>query len=304
MGAVQERGFRVTRETDGARVETEPSPLGGEQARLGPLLSVVIPTKDEAGNVGPLIRRLGRALEQVSTQIVFVDDSSDETVDAIGVARADCRCDVEVIHRMPAERRGGLGSAVLAGMRIADAPWICVIDADLQHPPELIPRLLARADRFAADVVVASRYGGDGSIGEFGHVRSALSRATTTAAHVAFPRRLRAVSDPMSGFFVVRRDAIELERLRPHGFKILVEIVARHSGLRICEVPFEFGSRHAGRSKASLREGLIYGVQLCRLRVSATAEGFSRLPERTGSAVGNRRHWRRGAPRVKAAGGE
>ena len=84
------------------------------------------------------------------------------------------------------------------------------------------------------------------------------SRSTTTAARMLFPRRLRGVTDPMSGFFLVRREALDLDALRPRGFKILLEILVRHPGLRAAEVSFTFGERHAGRSKASIREALRY----------------------------------------------
>jgi dolichol-phosphate mannosyltransferase len=114
--------------------------------------------------------------------------------------------------------------------------------------------------------VVASRYCDQGSAESFGWVRGMASRSTTTAAHVVFPRRLREVTDPMSGFFLLRRESIALDRLRPRGFKILLEILVRNPALRVAEVSFRFGERHAGTSKAGVREGLRYLSLLTRLR--------------------------------------
>ena len=134
---------------------------------------------------------------------------------------------------------GGLGAAVVQGLRAARAPWVCVMDADLQHPPELVAALLEQAESRELDVVVASRYCDQGDTGSFGWARAMASRSTTTAARLLFPRRLRSVTDPMSGFFLVRRDALDLDRLRPRGFKILLELLVRHPDLRAAEVSFD-----------------------------------------------------------------
>jgi glycosyltransferase involved in cell wall biosynthesis len=232
-------------------------------------LSVIVPTKNEEGNVEPLIARIEHALDPVTTEVVFVDDSDDRTAEHIQVQRAKAACRIELVHRPPAERRGGLGGAVLEGISVARTPWVCVMDADLQHPPELIPKLLATALNSNASLVVASRYTRDGSMGAFGRGRRLISRASAGAARLAFPLRLKAVSDPMSGFFLVRRDAVDVAQLRPQGFKILLEILARQRGLSVAEVPFVFGKRYRGETKASLREGLVYGFQLLRLRCAA-----------------------------------
>ena len=140
------------------------------------------------------------------------------------------------------------------------------MDADLQHPPELVAALLEQAESRELDVVVASRYCDQGDTGSFGWARAMASRSTTTAARLLFPRRLRSVTDPMSGFFLVRRDALDLDRLRPRGFKILLELLVRHPDLRAAEVSFTFGERRFGRSKAGIREGVRYLSLLARLR--------------------------------------
>ena len=241
-------------------------------------LSLVIPTRNEAGNIEPLVRRLEAILPDRPLEIIFVDDSTDDTPAAVAnVARSATR-DVRLLHRSEDERVGGLGGAVQAGLRIARAPWVCVMDGDLQHPPEVIPELLRRAHEADADLVVASRYVGDGTVGSgLSKIRHLASQAMTRSAKVFFPKRMSVVSDPLSGFFLVRREAVPVEDLKPRGFKILLEIVARSPRLRVADVPFAFGERHAGESKASIGEGLIYLSQLVRLRFGASAGRFTRF---------------------------
>jgi dolichol-phosphate mannosyltransferase len=240
-----------------------------------PLVSVVVPTRDEEGNVPVLVKRLEGVLPARLVEIVFVDDSQDSTPEGIEAARASSRVDIRLIHRIENRRWGGLGGAVVEGLRSARGQWVCVMDGDLQHPPELLRRLLREAQAGDHDLVVASRYCSGGSAGEVSRARSAVSRTLTLVTRLAFPFRLAGVSDPLSGFFLVRRDALQLDALRPHGFKILLEIAARtRPRLRAAEVPFSFGARHAGESKASVREGLIYIVQLFRLRMAAPADAI------------------------------
>ncbi|HEX6292590.1 MAG TPA: glycosyltransferase family 2 protein [Herpetosiphonaceae bacterium] len=244
---------------------------------LPPAVSIVVPTRNEAGNIEPLIERLEQALQDVPFEVVFMDDSDDDTVGSIEAMQEKARCTLRVIHRPVGERQDGLAGAVVLGMTVARAPWICVMDADLQHPPELVPQMLERTRRGDIDLVIGSRYCQQGDANEFNRLRASLSRASTTAARVTFPKRLRAVSDPMSGFFVVRRTALNVDQLKPYGFKILLEILVQTPELRIAEVGFHFGSRHAGESKASLREGIKYLRHLYRLRVSGDSLRFMRF---------------------------
>jgi putative flippase GtrA len=134
--------------------------------------------------------------------------------------------------------------------------------------------MLVRAEAGGVDVVVASRYCGSDGGTEFHRGRSLLSRVSTNAAKILFRRSLRGVTDPMSGFFLVRRSAVPFERLRPRGFKILLEILVRARNLRVAEVPFRFGTRHAGESKASLAEGIHYLWQLSLLRFGGNLGRF------------------------------
>jgi dolichol-phosphate mannosyltransferase len=242
-----------------------------------PELTIVVPTRNEAGNVGPLIRRIDAALLGMTIEVLFVDDSDDGTAARVAAIGDRAGRKIRIIHRSPAERTGGLAGAVVVGMRSARAQWVCVMDADLQHPPWTIPRLLARAREGQYDLVVASRFCEAGSVGTFCAARRALSRASSVTARAAFPRRLRGVSDPMSGFFLVRRAAVDLDALRPRGFKILLEILGRVPGLRVAEVPFTFGDRHAGETKASLRQGAQFLAQLAEMRVGCLGARIGRF---------------------------
>jgi dolichol-phosphate mannosyltransferase len=238
----------------------------GRVLREEPLLSIVVPTKNERDNVVRLIERLEAVLPTVAMEIIFVDASSDGTAEAVEEAAGRSKREIVLLSQASNRRIGGLGGAVVQGLRTARAPWVCVMDADLQHPPELITALLEQAEARDLDLVVASRYCEAGARSGLGSARAMASRSSTRVARLLFPQRLREVTDPMSGFFLVRRDAIALDELRPRGFKILLEILVRHPGLRVAEVWFAFGERNAGQSKATIREGLRYLGLLARLR--------------------------------------
>lgn len=242
-----------------------------------PTLSIVIPTRDEAGNVEPLVGEISSLDELASVEVVFVDDSTDDTPERIREVGAASELPITLLHRPRNARANDLGGAVVEGFRAANAPWVCVMDGDLQHPPTVIPLLVDEARRTGADLVVASRYAGDRPIAGLNRLRKAVSRVLTGMARLLFPGRLAGVSDPLSGFFLIRRDALDLDGLRPRGFKILVEILVRHPRLRVSEVGFEFGERLAGESKASIREAFTYLSQLVRLRAGELPERFARF---------------------------
>jgi putative flippase GtrA len=239
-----------------------------------PYLSVVLPTREESGNVEAIAARLADVLPGMPVEVIFVDDSDDETPETIRRIRSERP--VRLLHRPPAERWGGLGGAVVDGIRMARGEWVCVMDADLQHPPEAIEDMLAKATATAAQVVVASRFCPGGGVGAFHRVRRAMSRVSSRTALTLFPA-LRHVTDPMSGFFLVRRDALDLDGLHPHGFKILLEILVRTPGLRVAEVPYQFGRRHAGKTKASVREAIRFLEQLGHLGVGKVLARFGRF---------------------------
>ena len=230
-------------------------------------LTVIVPTRNEVANVAPLLDRLAAALVGRSFDVLFVDDSTDTTPQVIAAEAATRPFPVRVIARPP-EQRNGLSGAVVEGIAAAGGRWLCVIDADLQHPPELIPRLLAQAVRTGADIVVASRQANLlGPVG-LSRARAFTSQALTILARMVFPRVLKNVSDPLTGFFLARRAAIDPAVLQPEGFKILLELLVRHPDLRVTELHFDFAPRHDGQSKAGLNEGMRFFRHLTRLRLT------------------------------------
>jgi dolichol-phosphate mannosyltransferase len=231
-------------------------------------VTVVVPTRNERDNVEELVRRLGALLRRPGVSVLFVDDSCDATPDVIAALAP--ALPVRLLHRGPEQRVGGLSGAVVAGLRAAGTDHVVVMDGDLQHPPELAAVLYERALQTGADVVVASRYTGAGdSSGLDGATRRLVSSASTVLCKAVFPIRLRACSDPMTGFFCVRLAAVDLDVLRPTGFKILLEVlVRRRRPLSVVEEPFVFAERPAGTSKTSLRQGLLFLAQVTRLRLA------------------------------------
>ncbi|RUQ98995.1 glycosyltransferase [Labedella endophytica] len=227
-------------------------------------LTIIVPTFNESPNIDELVRRITPVVAGTSAEIVFVDDSTDETPSVIAEVAARAEIPVRLIHRD--DPQGGLSGAVLEGIAAARAGWCLVMDGDLQHPPEVIPTLVARAARGDADVVVASRYVGDGKAdGLANGLRTLVSRASTLVTKAMFPIRLRDCTDPMTGFFLVHRPSVVPDELQPRGFKILLELLARRP-FRVAEVPFEFAPRFGGESKASVQQGLRFLMQLAMLR--------------------------------------
>ncbi|HEX5594514.1 MAG TPA: glycosyltransferase family 2 protein [Micromonosporaceae bacterium] len=231
-------------------------------------LTIVIPTRNESQNVRHLVERLNCALRGSEAEIVFVDDSDDGTPETIAAIAANSPCRLRVLHRPAGSRSGGLGGAVLTGIRCAQGEWVVVMDGDLQHPPEAVPAVIQATVDDAVDAVVASRYRSQGAAtGLDGPLRSLVSSASTLVTRLVFPWRLRRVTDPMSGFFAVRRTVLDGVDLHPRGYKILLEILVRAKVERIAEVPYTFEPRSAGESKASLREGLRFLHHLAELRL-------------------------------------
>jgi dolichol-phosphate mannosyltransferase len=210
------------------------------------LLSVVIPTFNEAANVRELVARLDRTLKGIAWEAIFVDDDSPdgtaETVKTVATHDARIRCLKRVGRR-------GLAGACVEGMLASSAPYVAVMDADLQHDERVLPRMLAALTADTADLAVGSRYIAGGSADSFSTDRARFSRAAT-----GLTQRLLGVdiSDPMSGFFMLKREKLDQVAgdLSPAGFKILLDIVltAKH-GLRVVEIPYEFGERLHGQSK-------------------------------------------------------
>src|ERR1700710_731515 len=240
-----------------------PGPESPLQAATAPQLSVVVPTFNERDNVTTLYRRLETALAGVAWEVVFVDDNSpDGTWEVVrGLARQDNR--VRCIRRIG---RRGLSGACIEGILASSAPCAAVIDADLQHDETQLPKMLALLQGGKFDLVVGSRYIEGGSADSFDKQRAGASQLATEVAKRVL--RVR-IADPMSGFFMIRRDRFEqlTPQLSTQGFKILLDIVATgHDDLRIVEIPYSFGSRLHGESKLDSMVALDFlGLVLAKL---------------------------------------
>ncbi|SHH64269.1 glycosyltransferase family 2 protein [Bradyrhizobium erythrophlei] len=240
-----------------------PGPETPPQAAGLPQLSVIVPTFNERDNVTTLLRQLETALTGVLWEVIFVDDNSpDGTWEVVrALARQDSR--VRCIRRIG---RRGLSGACIEGILASSAPCAAVIDADLQHDETQLPKMLALLQGGQADLVVGSRYIEGGSADSFNKQRAGASALATGVAK----RVLRVkIADPMSGFFMIRRDRFEqlAPQLSTQGFKILLDIVATARGkLRIKEIPFTFGSRLHGESKLDSMVALDFlGLVLAKL---------------------------------------
>jgi glycosyltransferase involved in cell wall biosynthesis len=234
-------------------------------------ISLVIPTRNEAGNIEPLLMRLHQALKGIATEIVFVDDSTDETPEVIRELQQRFPLEIRLIARPPERRKNGLGGAVVEGFQTARGAWVAVMDADLQHPPEVLPKMLYKAKTTDSDLVMGSRLAPDGDASSLGFKRMFISQTLAWVTKIAFPKRLRKVTDPLTGFFLTRKSALKMDELRPDGFKILLEILVSHPELKVAEVPIHFGHRNAGESKASVKETIKFFRGLFRLRLAGQA---------------------------------
>jgi dolichol-phosphate mannosyltransferase len=218
-----------------------------------PELAVVAPTYNEAKNVRPLLEVLETALAGVDFEIIFVDDDSpDGTADVVrAISRRSPH--VRIIQRI---NRRGLASAVVEGAMATNAPYVAVIDADLQHDERILPAMLARIKADNLDLVIGSRNVSDGSMGEFSAKRVRLSSFGRWLSGVACKAN---ISDPMSGFFIVRREYLEevVRSMSNRGFKILVDLVASaERPVRFEEVGYTFRNRIHGESKLDITVGI------------------------------------------------
>lgn len=215
-----------------------------------PVLSIVLPTYNEAGHVQELLVGLGQACHGIDHEVVVVDDNSPDGTHARVSEYA--RAHPEVVPVLRTHERG-LATAVLEGFRRARGDYVVVMDSDGQHPPEAVRRLLEAARQRQADLVVASRYATGARVEKFSRPRRVISWGAKTLAVVCLARvRHFRITDPMSGFFLVRRASIDPDDLRPRGYKILIEILARSPIRQAVEVGYDFQPRRGGRSKLGL----------------------------------------------------
>ena len=227
-------------------------------------LTVVVPTFNERDNVGVLVERLRTVLDGVAWQVIFVDDNSADGTAAAVKAIAACDARVQCLHRVG---RRGLAGAALEGMMASAAPFVAVMDGDLQHDEKILPRMLSALREGDADLVVGSRYVEAASAARgLSPLRRAVSRLATALAR---PILKVEVTDPVSGFFMIRRDRVDAvaRKLSDRGFKILFDIIAsQKTAPRIVEIPYAFADRAAGESKFDGRIAIDYlGLLLSKL---------------------------------------
>jgi dolichol-phosphate mannosyltransferase len=224
-----------------------------------PELAVIVPTFNECGNVAALAARVGEALAGIEWELIFVDDDSPDGTAEAARALAQTQPRVRCIQRIG---RRGLSSACIEGMLATAAPYVAVMDADLQHDETILPRMLDALRAGRADVVVGSRYVAGGSTGDFADQRERISRLATRLAQAATKVE---VADPMSGFFMLPTALARatVHDLSGEGFKILLDLLASvPAGTRVEEVPYRFGERLAGESKLDTSAAWDYGVLL------------------------------------------
>jgi dolichol-phosphate mannosyltransferase len=223
-------------------------------------LSILVPTYNERENLEMVVEKIFSSLEGLNFEVIVVDDNSPDGTGALADQLASRHENMNVIHR---ERRLGLGTAILEGVRVSTGDVIGVIDADMQHPPELLRTMLEKAEG-GADIVIASRYVEGGAMEGWSLTRRLVSRGALWLSHLFLPMT-RNVKDTLSGYFLFKKHVIEGAPIDVKEFKLLVEILAKGKYEKVVEVPYTFRTRAAGSSKLGYKQMLSYANQLLRL---------------------------------------
>ncbi|MCY7279098.1 MAG: glycosyltransferase [Phormidesmis sp. CAN_BIN44] len=230
------------------------------------LLSLVLPTYNEGKNIGNVVRLLSHLLNEAipgNYELIVVDDDSPDYTWKLAQELMTDHPQLRVMRR---QEERGLSSAVIRGWQVASGTVLGVIDADLQHPPEVLLNLLAEIVEQGADLAVASRHVEGGGVSKWSVVRRFLSRGAQILGLIILPQVVGRVSDPMSGYFLVSRTAIAGKTLNPIGYKILIEVLGRSKVEQIAEVGYVFQERQEGESKVSWKQYVEYFLHLLRLR--------------------------------------
>jgi dolichol-phosphate mannosyltransferase len=232
-----------------------------------PSLSLVVPTYNERDRLPDLVRAIfdAYAAAGLAGDLVIVDDNSPDGTGQVADELA-VRYPIKVIHRTG---KLGLGTAVIAGFKVSDAEIVGVIDADLSHPPGLVPRMFDVMKRDGADVVIGSRYVPGGGTANWEMSRVLMSKFACLLA-----RRLTPVRDATSGFFLIRRGLAEGVTISAGGFKICLELLIRSAPKLVIEVPYVFTGRTVGESKMNLKEALGYLGQIRDLQAYRRSRGL------------------------------
>jgi dolichol-phosphate mannosyltransferase len=241
----------MRRNAEGGQLERFPTAQvqSAKALNLAPVLTIVVPTLNERDNIKPLLALLDAALPNVNWEVMFVDDdSTDDTAKHIrALALVDPR--IRCIQRIG---RRGLSTACIEGVLACSAPYVAFMDADLQHDEALLPRMLEILQKEPVDLVIGSRYAAGGGLGAWASTRVQISQMGTKLARLICKQD---ISDPLSGFFMCRREVFEsaVRSLSGQGFKILLDLLASSPRpLRLRELPFEFRSRRHGESKLDM----------------------------------------------------
>ncbi|MCY7284949.1 MAG: glycosyltransferase [Cyanobacteria bacterium CAN_BIN43] len=234
--------------------------------------SLVVPTYQESRNIEKMVAILSHLLDELlphDYELIVVDDNSPDRTWEIALGLTESYPQLRVMRRQ-SER--GLATAVIRGWQVARGEVLGVIDGDLQHPPEVLAQLLS-AIRQGSDLAVASRMVDGGGVSNWSAKRRFLSRGAQMLGLVVLPRVIGRISDPMSGYFLVKRGAISDQMLNPKGYKILIEVVGRGNINRIGEVGYIFREREEGESKVTWRQYQEYLHHLLRLRLATGRVG-------------------------------
>ncbi|MGK7934912.1 MAG: glycosyltransferase [Xenococcaceae cyanobacterium] len=244
--------------TPSVTVETTPTPLK---------FSLIIPSYNEGDNIQEIVRILSGLLDSEipgEYELIVVDDNSPDGTWKLAQELTSQYPQLRVMRR---QQEKGLSTAVIRGWQVARGEVLGVIDADLQHPPEVLLQLWQEMEK-GADLAVGSRHVEGGGVSEWSIIRRFLSRGAQTLGLIILPEVIGRLSDPMSGYFMVRRNAIVGKSLSPVGYKILIEVTGRGKIRWIGEVGYVFRERQAGESKVTWKQYVEYIQHLLRLRFS------------------------------------
>lgn len=230
------------------------------------MISLVVPTYKERANIPRLVQRAGESLAAAGEpyELIIVDDNSpDGTADEVRRFQQD-RPWLQLVVRV---NEKDLSTAVMAGWKVAQGDLLGCMDGDLQHPPEHLQKLVHALRTGDAEIAIASRYVAQGSVSEWKWHRRIVSSTATVMASLLLPGRIRRVKDPMSGFFILKKSVLEGVTLKPIGYKILLEVLARGRYQHVAEVPYTFEERTEGGSKMGPKQVWQYVIHLLRIRL-------------------------------------
>ena len=221
-------------------------------------ISIIVPTYNESSNISTLVQRIHTVClkSNIKEEIIVVDDNSPDGTAKIAQELSK-KYPVKVLLRT---KDRGLSQAVVAGINLTTNDIVGVIDADLSHPPEIIPYLIEKLKD--NEIVVASRYSDTGGVEEWTLIRKMISKGATL---LAYP--LTSVNDPMSGYFFFKKEIINSKKLKPKGYKILLEIIVRSGATKIAEYSYIFRNRELGSSKLTYKQFIEYFMQLGELYI-------------------------------------